>query len=92
VNDIVNIIKQLEHQRSAIERAILALQDITRETGTKPAAPTATPGATKRKRRMSPEGRKRIGDAVRRRWAAKKAADAAAESSPKKRRRRKRAA
>ena len=92
MNEIVSILKQLEYQRSAIERAILALEEITRGAGPKPAVAAVTPAPKRRKRRLSPEGRKAIGDAARKRWASKKVADAAVEAAPKKRRRRKRAA
>jgi hypothetical protein len=92
VNEIVNILKQLEHQRSAIERAILALKEITSEAGAKPAAAAAPPVTRRRKRRLSPEGRKAIGDAARKRWASKKTADVAAARGPRKRARKKRAA
>jgi hypothetical protein len=44
------------------------------------AAPTAAKTAKKKKRNLSPEGRKRIAEAVKRRWAAqKKAAGVAAK-------------
>jgi hypothetical protein len=49
--------------------------------GTDVAKKTATPAATKKaptKRRLSPEGLKRIKEALRKRWAAKRAAEAAA--------------
>jgi hypothetical protein len=48
-------------------------------TGAKKAAAaltTAAKPAKKRKRNLSPEGRKRIAEAVKKRWAAKKAAEA----------------
>jgi hypothetical protein len=40
------------------------------------AAPAVAKTATKRKRNLSPEGRKRIAEAVKRRWAAQKKAAA----------------
>ena len=87
MNDVDNIITQLEGQRAAIERAISALRDIGgsapaavkkarrgRPPGRPPAAsPTPAPAPVK-KRRLSPEGRKAIIDALKKRWAAKKAA------------------
>ena len=39
-------------------------------------APAAAKPAKKKKRHLSPEGRKRIAEAVKKRWAAKKAAEA----------------
>jgi hypothetical protein len=38
--------------------------------------PAAKPATKKRKRKLSPEGRKRIAEAVKKRWAAQKAAAA----------------
>jgi hypothetical protein len=80
LNEIQNIISQLENQREAIERALGALREI---------AGTAAPAAKKRgrppkkrrggKRHMSAEGRARIAEATRKRWADKRAAEAAAE-------------
>jgi hypothetical protein len=71
LNDISGIISQLERQRTAIDRALQALRDIE---GTGEPAPKKRG----RKRRMSAEGRARIGEATRKRWAAKRAAEAAA--------------
>ena len=73
MNDVENVISKLEKQRSAIDRAISALREIT-------GSPATGPGVaeTKTKRRhLSPEGRRRIIEATKRRWAeynAKKAA------------------
>jgi hypothetical protein len=71
VNDIENVISRLEKQRSAIDRALLALQDIAG-----PNTPKAQPASQSksRKRRLSPEGRRRIIEATKRRWAGKRAA------------------
>jgi hypothetical protein len=90
LKDIDNIITQLEEQKAAIERAISALRDIGgsapatvkkarrgRPPGRPPAAasaPAPAPAPLKKKRRLSPEGRKRIIEALKKRWAVKKAA------------------
>ena len=89
MKDIDNIITQLEEQKAAIERAISALRDIAgsapatvkkarrgRPPGRPPAAASAPAPAPapKKKRRLSPEGRKRIIEALKKRWAVKKAA------------------
>lgn len=79
MTDLQRIIGELEQQRNAIDRAIAALREIT----------PSVPAVAKRsqevsaegKRRMSPEGRQRIVDALKRRWAAKRAAET---SAPKK--------
>ena len=70
MNDIENVISRLEKQRSAIDRALLALREISG-----PDTPNAQPvsQSKSRKRRLSPEGRRRIIEATKRRWAARKA-------------------
>ena len=45
-------------------------------TASKPAAKPAKKGVARKKRRLSPEGRKRIAEAVRRRWEAQRKAKA----------------
>jgi hypothetical protein len=72
LSDISKVIAQLERQRSSIDTAIAALRGLE---GSQQSAASAAPAARKR-RPMSAEGRKRIADAVRKRWAEKKAADA----------------
>jgi hypothetical protein len=71
VNNVENVISQLENQRSAIDRAILALREAT---GTAPASEVALPNGdgAPRKRRLSPEGRRRIIEATKKRWAAQR--------------------
>jgi len=73
VNNVENVISQLETQRSAIDRAISALREAT---GKSPLAKFASPSGNgqSRKRHLSPEGRRRIIEATKRRWAAKRAA------------------
>ncbi len=72
MNDVENVISKLEKQRSVIDRAISALREIT---GSPAKGPDVAESNTK-KRRLSPEGRKRIIEATKRRWAAKRAAQA----------------
>ena len=76
MNDIDNAISRLEKQRSAIDRALLALREISG-----PNTPKAQPvsQSKSRRRRLSPDvhnpsgkGRRRIIEATKRRWAAKK--------------------
>ena len=69
MNDIDNAISRLETQRSAIDRALLALREISG-----PNTPNTHPvnQSKSRKRRLSPEGRRRIIEATKRRWAAKR--------------------
>jgi hypothetical protein len=78
VNDLGKIIAELEHQKAAIERAITALREIAGPTQGGAISPATGEGKTTApKRHMSPEGRKRIIEATKRRWAAKKAAELA---------------
>jgi hypothetical protein len=73
LKDIEGIISELEQQREAIDRAITALREIT-SGGTRQATPTrAAASPQRKKRRLSPEGRERIAEALRKRWAAKRA-------------------
>jgi hypothetical protein len=72
VNNVENVITQLETQRSAIDRAISALQEVAEKS---PLAKVTSPSSNgqPRKRHLSPEGRRRIIEATKRRWAAKRA-------------------
>lgn len=93
VNDIKRIISDLEQQRSSIDRAISALREVSGMGESRPAAQTQS--ATKsapRKRRLSEEGRRRIAEAARKRWAAQKAATGGTPSASPKKRGRKRGA
>jgi hypothetical protein len=76
LNDISRIISELERQRVAIERAIAALRDVSMPAATPQATTTTTKktaAPAKKKRQLSPEGRQRIIEATKRRWAAKRA-------------------
>jgi hypothetical protein len=75
VNDVQNAITQLERQRSAIDRALSALREVTGSPATVPGVHRIAQSKTK-KRRLSPEGRRRIIEATKKRWAAKRAAEA----------------
>ena len=70
------IIARLEEQKSAIERALSALREIegseVQSREEKPLAPRKV--RTKRKRGVTPEGRKRLAEAMKRRWAVKRIA------------------
>jgi hypothetical protein len=78
------IIAQLEHQRVAIERALAALREA--EGIEAPASsPLPSSGVATRKGGMTPEGRKRLSAALKKRWAAKKAAaEGATAAAPQK--------
>jgi hypothetical protein len=73
-----NVIEQLEQQKAAIERALAALRDVdaapaavvAKRRGRPPGVKSKAPA--KRKGGITPEGRKRLSEALKQRWAAKK--------------------
>lgn len=80
-NGLAGIIKQLEQQQKAIERALAALRYI------EGIAPPATASATRKVGRSPSQSRRPEGQ--KKRWAAKKAAEAAPTAMPAKAARRK---
>ena len=79
MSDVDQMIASLEQQRAAIDEAIQALRNVSAAPASKRAGRPATKtGAPKKKRRLSPEGRRHIVEALKRRWAAKRAAQKAA--------------
>jgi hypothetical protein len=72
-NNFKDIISRLEQQKATIDAAIAALREFegdTEETAPRKVGRPAKKAA--KKRVISAEARKRIGDAARRRWAAVK--------------------
>ena len=73
---INEIIVSLEQQLQAVERALEALRSVSGVTGSGTQAarrrgrPRKTAAAPMKKRHLSPEGRRRIIEATKRRWAA----------------------
>jgi hypothetical protein len=68
---ISEIVEQIDREIAQLQhaRALLAGKPaVTRKKGGSVSAP-AKPGKRKKKRNLTPEGRKRIAEAVRRRWA-----------------------
>jgi hypothetical protein len=72
------IINDLERQKTAIERALLALRGIEGIEAPAPAPVVANSAPAKRKGGMTPAGRRRLSAALKKRWAAKRAEDAPA--------------
>ncbi|MBS1982894.1 MAG: hypothetical protein JST16_01875 [Bdellovibrionales bacterium] len=72
MSEINSIISQLERQRVAIHKALEALREVAGQGAPAPTPTRATKTASAGKRSMSEEGRRRIAEAQRRRWAAKK--------------------
>lgn len=74
MTDLSSIITQLESQRDAIDKALAALRGISGSVTPAPVkAPSAPKKATKKTRTISEEGRMRMAEAQRKRWAAKRA-------------------
>ena len=73
MNDIID---RLEEQKSAIERALSALRqiEVSGVQSREEKSPAPRKVRTKRKRRITPEGRKRLAEAMKRRWAVKRTA------------------
>jgi hypothetical protein len=74
-NGIQEVIKKLEQQRIAIERALAALREVDAEAESSETAETVTaaPRKATKKGGMTPAGRRRLSEALKRRWAARKA-------------------
>ena len=80
----MNLDEVISTLRAERDRIDAALQALTGEATTaiapakkkpgRPPKPTTAPLAKKKKRKLTPEGRARIAEAVRRRWAAQKKA------------------
>ena len=82
-----DIVARLEQQKKAIETALAALRGIGDAAAAPevaaPSAPKAAPAGGKRKGAMSPEGKARLIEAQKRRWAKQKAAQAVAPAVKK---------
>ncbi len=82
-NGLNEIIRKLEEQGRAIERALSALREVEIPTAN---APAPRGRQSKRKGGMTPEGRRRLSEALKARWAARRAgtASASARTAPAK--------
>jgi hypothetical protein len=83
LGSLKDVISRLEQQKSAIDKALAALHEFEEGGETESGAHTSTRPAkavkkATKKRHISEEGRKRIADAARKRWAAVKKAKKAA--------------
>lgn len=83
-NGLNEVIEKLEQQREAIERALTALRDVGGSAGASGATTSAgrRPGPV-RKGGMTPDGRRRLSEALKKRWAAKRAASAVRSKATK---------
>lgn len=74
--ELTEILAEIDREIARLTQARALLSDgtiVKRGLG-RPKATTAVVKPTKKKRNLSPEGRKRIAEAVKRRWAAQKKA------------------
>lgn len=68
--DITDILRQLKQERARIDDAISALERADRGPGRRAAQTSGAP--RRRKRRLTPEGRKRLSEMMKKRWAERK--------------------
>jgi hypothetical protein len=75
VTDVTSIIRQLEQQKASIDRAIEALREIAGGglTGDS-ASQTAASDSESQTSHISPDGRRKLAESMKRRWAARRAA------------------
>jgi hypothetical protein len=72
MNELDSIIANLERQREAIDKALEALHEVgTSPVSAKPAA-TKKRAAKKKRGGLTEEGRRRLSENMRKRWAAKR--------------------
>lgn len=88
--EVSRIIAEIDAQISKLQQARELLAGTTASVSKGPGRPkgsknakVATPTAAPRKRKLSPEGRKRIADAMKRRWAERRKQAAKAPSATK---------
>lgn len=75
---VSEILKQIDHEIAQLQQARTLLGGTAAKPAPRKAAATSAkkPAKIKKKRQLSPEGRKRIAEAVKRRWAEQKKAAA----------------
>jgi hypothetical protein len=71
---VSEILAQIDREIAQLHRARVLLGGTTAAKSIKTPAPAAKKVARKKKRNLTPEGRKRIAEAVKRRWAEQKKA------------------
>ena len=72
--DIQAIVKELKRERDRLSTAIVALEGPESALTSRKASPVANVLASpaKKRRRLTPEGRKRLSDMMKKRWAEKR--------------------
>jgi hypothetical protein len=70
--ELARIISELESERDRISRAIALLENESTRTTRRIAMPIKTAPSKKRSRGLTPAGRKRLSEAMKKRWADRK--------------------
>ncbi|MDE3195472.1 MAG: hypothetical protein KGN84_03955 [Acidobacteriota bacterium] len=83
-----DVIASLEKQKAAIEKALEALRDVEGLGAPRPGRPKGSGakrarGPSSNRGRISPEGRRKLAEAMKRRWAVKRAAATAKKAAKK---------
>jgi len=85
MNELDSIIANLERQRDAIDKALEALHGVSGSApASSAAAATKKRSATKKRGGLTEEGRRRLSENMRKRWAAKKTGTQARKGTKKK--------
>src|SRR5271157_2434178 len=87
--DIQNLVSDLRSERARLDRAIAALESLSqpaRRRGRPPKARQATPASSRKRGGITPAGRRRLAEMMRKRWATwkGKSAPKAAKTTRKK--------
>ena len=70
--DLARIVSELKSERDRISRAIALLENESTRTTRRIAIPIKTAPSKKRSRGLTPAGRKRLSEAMKKRWADRK--------------------
>ena len=70
--DLARIVSELKSERDRISRAIALLENESTRTTRRIAMPTKTAPSKKRSRGLTPAGRRRLSEAMKKRWADRK--------------------
>jgi hypothetical protein len=70
--DLERIVSELKSERDRISRAIALLENESTRTTRRIAMPIKTAPSKKRRRGITPAGRKRLSEAMKKRWADRK--------------------
>jgi hypothetical protein len=83
MNELDSIIANLERQRDAIDKALEALHGVSGSAPASSAPATKKRAATKKRGGLTEEGRRRLSENMRKRWAAKRTGSQARKGTKK---------